>query len=227
MTEYYIAFSNDKTMANGMRYLSRVPLTDSEIEFVIKEIERIKADKSIFVFNDKDHIATGTCYNFADDKIYITKNVFPDEKYGFAHPRDIMSVAAVLAHEYYGHRQFRKEYLDDLNRGENYHTTPIWQDECRASLYAAQIAPGLERIERRDLILDAVYRAEEYGHRIETTKFMKEVLYGYKDERGITMQYEQPKYIETNQERDTNHRETDDELPDLSRNTDGYDLDER
>ena len=92
-----------KDMANGMRDMSRRPLSADEIDFVKSEIRRIEADESVFVFNDEDHQNGSTCYNFIDDKIYVTRNVFPDTKYGSTHPRDIMSVGAVLAHEYYGH----------------------------------------------------------------------------------------------------------------------------
>ena len=218
----------DKTMANGMRNLSHKPLTESEIEFVKNEIKRIKADETVFVFNDEDHINTGTCYNYTNDKIYVTKNVFPDDQYASIHPRDIMSVAAVLAHEYYGHRSFRNEYLNDLKINPDFHTTPIWQDECRASLYAAQFTPNLNQIERRDLIQDAIFRAKEYGQLIEMNSFMKEVLYGYKNERSIVPQYEQPRYIdETNQERTEDDWENYESLSDMSYDTKCYDHDER
>ena len=41
-----------KQLANGMRNTSKLPLTDSEIEYVRSEIKRIQADESVFVFND-------------------------------------------------------------------------------------------------------------------------------------------------------------------------------
>ena len=116
--------ANDKSMANGMRDTSKTPLSEHEIEFVKSEIQRIGADLSIFVFNDEEHISSSTCYSFIEDKIYVTRNVFPDEKYGSTHPRDLMSVGAVLAHEYFGHRAYRAEYLSDMNQGDDYHTTP-------------------------------------------------------------------------------------------------------
>ena len=71
----------DKEMANGMRDMSRTPLTEEEIEFVKSEIRRIKADERLFVFNDKEHITETTCYNVPEDKVYVTRNVFPDDKY--------------------------------------------------------------------------------------------------------------------------------------------------
>ena len=90
--------ANDKSMANGMRDTSKTPLSEHEIEFVKSEIQRIGADLSIFVFNDEEHISSSTCYSFIEDKIYVTRNVFPDEKYGSTHPRDLMSVGAVLVY---------------------------------------------------------------------------------------------------------------------------------
>lgn len=199
-----ISPTDDKNMANGMRNTSGVPLTEKEIEFVKSEIKRIQADESVFVFNDPEHYKDSTCYNFEEDKVYVTRNVFPDELYGSAHPRDTMSVGAVLAHEYYGHRHYREEYLSDWEKGKDYHTTTLWQDECRASLTAAQIAPGLTEIDKRDLVLDAVFRAKEYGQLIEMNDFMKETVYGYNsNERKITHDIEQPKYVsEESQKRD-------------------------
>ena len=199
-----IASNDDKNMANGMRNTSGTPLSESEIEFVKSEIRRIRADESVFIFNDADHLQDSTCYNFEDDKVYVTRNVFPDEMYASAHPRDTMSVGAVLAHEYYGHRHYRQEYLSDWEKGKDYHTTPLWQDECRASLTAAQITPGLTEMDKRDLVLDAVYRAKEFGQLIEMNDFMKEAVYGSSNsERKITRDIKQPKYVsEESQERD-------------------------
>lgn len=99
-----------------------------------------------------------------------------------------MSAAAVLAHEYYGHRSYREEYLNDLEKGTK--SILMWEDECRASVTAAKITPNLTPEERRDLILDAFYRAQEAAQVIEMDSFMKEIVYGYKfpdDEKHITM----------------------------------------
>lgn len=170
---------DNKNMSNGMRDFSGTPLTEEEIEFIKTQIRRIGADISVFVFNDPAHMKTSTCYNFIDDRIYVTRNVFPDTKYGSTHPRDVMSVAAVLAHEYYGHRAYRDEYLHDYNIGPTYHTTELWKDECRASITAAKTTPNLSELERSNLVMDAIYRAQEFNHRIEMDDFMKEVLYGY------------------------------------------------
>lgn len=177
--------SKSKNMSNGMRDNSRTPLLPKEIHFVKSEIQRIGADESIFVFNDERHIGASTCYDFVDDVIYVTRNVFPDDKYGSTHPRDLMSVGAVLAHEYYGHRTFREEYLLGLSRGGNFPTMPLWKDECRASITAAKIAKNLTDKERSDLIVEAIFRAKEYGYFIEMDDFMKEVVYGYSREKSI------------------------------------------
>lgn len=128
---------------------------NEEIDFVKSEIRRIGADESVFIFNDEAHMDRSTCYNCVQDKIYVTRNVFPDNDHGSTHPRDVMSVAAVLAHEYYGHRVFRNEYLADLGKKDADRTTPQWADECRASITAAKNASNLSQQERADLINDA------------------------------------------------------------------------
>ncbi len=185
---------NDKNMSQGHRDMSMTPLTNSEIDYVKSEIKRIRADESIFIFNDPEHIQGSTCYNFYRDIIYITRNVFPDTTYGSTHPRDLMSVRAVIAHEYYGHRTYRDEYIEDY--AKNHHSVELWQDECRASITAAKIAPGLNQKDKADLVMDAIYRAEEYNHYIEMDDFMKEVLYGYKDEeKNITYDIGRINYV--------------------------------
>ena len=208
-----------RQLANGLRNTSRQPLTDSEIEYVKSEIKRIQADESVFVFNDPNRPHDGTCYNYEYDKIYVTKDVFPDQNYASAHPRAIMSVAAVLAHKYYGHRFYREEYLKDKAAGNNYHTTPLWEDECRASLRAAQMAPGLTPMERKDLVLDAVFRAQEYGQLIPMSDFMMEVVYGYsKDERQFSKPFVLPKYVSMeSQERALRDRSDDGKMPKVRR----------
>lgn len=199
-----ISSEDSRNMANGMRNTSTTPLSNEEIAFVKGEIHRIKANEDIFIFNDPDHIEGGTCYNFEDDRVYVTRNVFPDEKYPSNHPRDTMSVGAVLAHEYYGHRQYRGEYLEDWEKGKDYHTTPLWQDECRASLTAAYETPGLTNVDRKDLVMDAVFRAKEFGQLIEMDDFMKEVVYGYgSNERKITRKYVQPTYVSEESQKGT------------------------
>lgn len=70
------------------------------------------------------------------------------------------------------------------------------QDEVRASVTAAQIAPGLTEMERKDLIMDAMYRAKEVGLPMEMNDFMKEVVYGYtREERNIIGNIPRVNYI--------------------------------
>lgn len=222
----YVADDN-KNMSNGMRDMSRTPLTEHEILLVKKEIQRIEADLSIFVFNDEDHIQTSTCYNFIEDRIYVTRNVFPDTKYGSIHPRDIMSIAAVLAHEYYGHRSYRDEYISDYKIELDYHTTEIWKDECRASITAAKITPNLTDQEKSNLVMDAIYRAQEYNHRIEMDDFMKEVLYGYTNgEKNIAYSVTPITYVsEESQKRIAGSRDNDSPMSEVRRiSRDYYDF---
>lgn len=178
---------DERNMANGYRNLSTLPLSDEEIQIVIEAGESIGVDPEIFIFNDEEHLKSankGTGYNAIYDKIFITKNVFPDEKSISIHPRDKLSVRAVLAHEYYGHRAFREEYLNDIERGTS--TTPIWEDECRASINAALYAPNLTEMERALLLDDAIFRAKEYGQELDMhsednaeLRKLYESIYGY------------------------------------------------
>ncbi len=216
-------------MSNGMRDMSRTPLTESEIEYVKSEIERIQADESVFIFNDPEHIQGSTCYNYVEDKIYVTRNVFPDLKYGSAHPRDVMSVGAVLSHEYYGHRAYRNEYISDREKGIDYHTTEEWQDECRASITAAKSSPGLTQKDKADLVMDAVYRADEYNHYIEMDSFMKEVVYGYTDgEKNITYDIGRINYVsKTSQERNETDWNNNSKMPEVWDNTEDYNFTKR
>lgn len=178
---------HNRLMALGMRDKSGTPLTEKEIEFVKSEIRAIGAEEDVFVFNDERYLKKSTCYDWQTDKIYVTRNVFPDKNSGSIHPRDIMSVRAVLAHEYYGHRYYREEYKSDYEIDKNFHTTPLWQDEQRASLRAAEICENLTDVDRQNLVIDAVYRAQEAGQVAEMTDFMKEIVYGYsKEERAIS-----------------------------------------
>ena len=77
--------------------------------------------------------------------------------------------------------------MEDYKQSPDYHTTPIWQDECRASITAAKITPNLTEKDKTNLVMDAIYKAQEYNHRIEMDDFMKEVIYGYTNgEKNIT-----------------------------------------
>ena len=87
--------------------------------------------------------------------------------------------------------------MSDLKIDADFHTTPFWEDECRASITAAKITPNLTSEERRDLVMDAVYRARESGQLIEMDDFMKEIVYGYPrtEEKNITLPIATIRYI--------------------------------
>lgn len=140
-----------------------------------------------------------------------------------------MSVGAVLAHEYYGHRVYRDEYISDREKGGDYHTTEEWQDECRASITAAKSAPGLTQKDKADLVMDAVYRADEYNHYIEMDGFMKEVLYGYTDgEKNIAYDIGRINYVsKAGQERNEVDRNNNSEMSEVWDNTEDYNFSKR
>jgi len=157
-----IMLADSREMANSLRSEPRT-LTRKEQREVREAIDKIEADQSRFVFGK-----TGkTSYNDSIDKINVRGDVFPDPNGNTA--RDRMSVEAALAHEYYGHR---------ANRGTK---LPIgsWQDEMRASFTAAVHAPGLTDVDRQLLMRDAIDRAASAGVKLNITKTMRRILYGY------------------------------------------------
>jgi len=151
-----------RQMANSLRAEPRT-LTRKEQKAVREAIDKIEADQSRFRFGK--HGRTG--YDDDTDLINIRGDVFPDPNGNSA--RDRMSVEAVLAHEYYGHRP---------NRGTK---LPLgsWQDEMRASFTAAVKAPGLTDVDRQLLMRDAIDRAASAGVRLNITNTMRRILYGY------------------------------------------------
>jgi len=149
--------------AGGLRRSPFYVLNDDEIEFIKSEIQAIKADVEVFHFNE----GLFTQYVDESDVILINGNIFPDVH--SLHPRDIMSVRAVLAHEYYGHRAFRGTSAEPQS----------WNDEFRASYSAAKNAPNLSDEDRRYLVLDALERTKEAGIKIKSNSFIRSVLYGY------------------------------------------------
>lgn len=153
----------NRQMANGMRRSIFNSLSEEEKQFVLQEAEAIGIDKSYLVFRENQ--ATG--YSDSRDKIFIGADIFPSEDDSI-HNRDKLSVRAVLAHEYYGHKR---------NRGTDF-PQGFWEDEYRASYEAAKYAPNLTQEDRYRLILDALDRAKEAGIIIEKDDFIKEVLYG-------------------------------------------------
>lgn len=176
--EKQMRVAKEKRSVAGSRRTSFYELNTDDIDFVSSEIKAIKANVEDFVFNSK--ITRGTCFLASDGKVHIKGNVFPDEY--SSHPRDKLSVRAVLAHEYYGHKPYRKQYLEEDNdtspEALNKIAAKAWLDEFRASYMAAKNAPNLSEVDRTLLIQDALSRAEEAGVNIKYNNFIRRVLYG-------------------------------------------------
>jgi hypothetical protein len=149
--------------ASGLRRSVHYELTDDDIELVMREALSISIPLEALEFERGD--TTG--YNESTDKIIIKGNIFPSPD-ASSHPRDVLTIRAVLAHEWYGHRKFRG--------------TPLaigdWKDEFRASYTAAVEAPGLSDVERYQLMLDAMARAKEAFVTISYNNRIREVLHG-------------------------------------------------
>ena len=155
---------NVRAMANGLRRSFLTPLTEDDKNFIRQEIKAIKADPNAFEFVDY----VRTAYYSDEDKVVVSSNVFPSDD-NSTNPTDMLSVRAVLAHEYYGHRRHRNTKVP----------ANAWNDEFRASYDAAKYCPNLSLEERAMLITDAMSRAKSAGVNIVLNDFMKEVLYGY------------------------------------------------
>ena len=151
----------------GQRRSKFLVLTDDEIISLKRDIKAIGADERIFRFNE------GYQTGFLDSQklIYVRGDVFPDLYSN--HPRDRMSSRAVLAHEYYGHK-----YFDELYGVKN-PTVGAWNDEFRASYFAALKTPNLSDEDRSYLMADAVERAREAGVTIKLTDEIRRLLYGF------------------------------------------------
>ena len=153
-------------------------LSDRDISYVMEEIEAIGADPNDFVFNSP--FVRGTCFLPSEGKVHIKGNIFPDTSSN--HPRDLLSVRAVLAHEYYGHRPYVQQYLlEDSNTSPDLISkikSHVWADEFRASYMASKNAPNLSQEDRVLLIRDALSRAEEAGITIKYNNYIRRILYG-------------------------------------------------
>ena len=171
----------EKPLAMGLRKPPGHILSDDEIQQLKDDIRSMGADESVFIFNSA--YVRGTCYRPQDDKVYVKGNILSDRK--STHPRDLMSQRAVLAHEYYGHRPYREQYLFEFNKLDLDDDEFLlilanreWVDEFRASYMAAKNAPGLSAEDRYYLILDALERAKEANASIKYNVFIRRVLYG-------------------------------------------------
>lgn len=171
-------FFSETHTAAGNRRSPLYKLSEADVKLVQEEITAINANINDFVFNSD--YTRGTCFLASDGKVHIKGNIFPDEY--SEHPRDKMSVRAVLAHEYYGHIPYREQYIrednDTSDESINKIMAQAWADEFRASYMAAKNAPNLSDDDRRLLILDSLSRAEEAGISIKYNDFIRRVLYG-------------------------------------------------
>lgn len=176
VTNYYsICYTGfDKNMSLGLRSSIGKTLSDSDINAIKKEALSIDIDISKLVFNDKVHLRT--CYMAEEDKVYVGSDIFPDLKSMSTNPIDLLSIRAVLAHEYYGHRPRRQQYLNE-EAGLTV-KMPYWEDEYRANYDAAKNTPNLNQMDRYRLIQSAIRRCEEAGVFLERDEFVMEVLYG-------------------------------------------------
>lgn len=94
---------------------------------------------------------------------------------------------------------------------------------------AAKTAPNLTDIDTCNLVMDAIYRADEYNHYIEMDSFMKEAVYGYSDdERHISADVETITYIvkagNEGIEKERNDRSNLSEVWDYSKDDEDFEL---
>ena len=156
----------DRNFAMNLRTGKR-KITEEEKIFILKEIDRIEADSNAFVFDETG--GDRTHYSQKRDKIIIGSNVFPDAIYSNS-IIDKLSVACVLAHEYYGHRAMRDIYLNEKVVSAE---TPL--DEFNASFRAFKNTPNLTIEEREMLLVHAMSIAIE-GDLVEERKMCREMI---------------------------------------------------
>ena len=155
-----------RDFAMGLRTGKR-KITNEEKEFILKEIGRINADRNKF-YIDETGLHT-TKYSQDDDIIIVGSNVFPDLE-NPSNMTDKLSVACVLAHEYYGHRSMRDEYLK-----EEVDTTNTALDEFKASFLAYKDTPNLTDKEREMLLYQA-YETAKSGNLENEIKMCQEIM---------------------------------------------------
>lgn len=155
----------------GLRTLSENELDESEIAEVIKAAESVEIPAEYFVFNDEKSLlgVEGTCYHREDDKIYVTRDVFPDQNELSLHPRNLLSVKSILAIEYYGRR---KNCLDNPSASYD------WRAKVECVTDVSRFAPGLTQYEKMMLIQYVGCIAEEHGYSVINDEYDKSILYG-------------------------------------------------
>ena len=155
-----------RTFPFGMRQPLR-NLTNEEVQIIKKEIKRIEADESVFVIDIEK--PRKTLYDEISDKVYVGSNVFPDLE-NPSNMTDKLTVACVLAHEYYGHRSMRDEYLK-----EDEDTSMTSLDEFKASFIAYKNTPNLTD-EEREMLLYQAYETAKEGDLEEEIKMCQEII---------------------------------------------------
>jgi hypothetical protein len=150
---------------SGMRASASHRLSEADIERIKSEFQQVGGDPGNLRFNEAEQ----TGFSDVSGRIYVSGDVLPSADPNAIHPRSTMSSRAALAHEL-GHAHFRGTALPP----------GAWNDEFRASYWAARNVPGLSPEERIDLINDALMRAREANVPIRSNKYMLEMLYGFK-----------------------------------------------
>ena len=146
----------------GLRASAQNEVTLAQQAQLTTMFEEVGGDPSKLVFNQ----GRQTGYVDSKDIIRVRGDVFPSSHR--IHPRSRMTPRAVLAHER-GHEAHRGTKL----------AVGSWNDEFRASYWAAKNAPGLSVEERASLITDCIERAREGGVPIKMNAFMRKTLCGY------------------------------------------------
>jgi hypothetical protein len=146
----------------GLRQSARIILDALEIERIKQEFLEIGGDLELLRFNEG--VQTG--YLEKRGVFTIRGDILP--RLEVNHPRSVMSSRAVLAHEL-GHMHYRWTIL----------APGAWNDEFRASYWAAKHVPNLTEQDQVHLIQDAISRAQEAGVSIRINQFMRGILYGF------------------------------------------------
>ena len=146
---------------------AKLRVGDEEVDIIYKEIKRINADPSVFSIDRNGRAKTA--YREVSDIIVVGSNVFPDLDNPI-NMTDKLSVACVLAHEYYGHRSMRDEYLK-----EEVDTTNSSLDEFKASFLAYKNTPNLTE-EEREMLLYQAYETAKNGKLENEIKICQEII---------------------------------------------------
>ena len=157
-------------LSPGHRMPAYEEVTGENKEYVIQEAQAIGIPPERLRFNSPN--AAGTSYSPLDDMIDVKGDVFP--RLTEDHPRAKMSVRAALAHEEYGHRPNREQYLWELRNGV-LSDAQDWQDEFRASYKASIMGINLSDEDRAYLYSDAKTRAEDKQEFGRMDKLLKEL----------------------------------------------------